>query len=85
MSQQQQFASHQSTSVRRDKIKEQKAEAERDLENQRKAGGSYAPLEPESFDTYQFARGVPAPHTNLLSTSMIATPPSIGGLSQSEA
>ncbi|EOA80907.1 uncharacterized protein SETTUDRAFT_100801 [Exserohilum turcica Et28A] len=43
----------------RDRIKEQREEAERELENIRRAGGSYAPPEPESIDTSQTLSGLP--------------------------
>lgn len=42
-----------------DKIKEQKEEAERELENQKRAGGSYVPPEPGSIDTDYTLSGLP--------------------------
>ncbi|USP79845.1 uncharacterized protein yc1106_07119 [Curvularia clavata] len=42
-----------------DKIKEQKEEAERELENRQKAGSSYAPPELGSIDTNQNLSGLP--------------------------
>ncbi|KAH6866785.1 hypothetical protein BKA58DRAFT_388623 [Alternaria rosae] len=43
----------------RDKVKEQKEEMERDVENQRQAGGAYAPPEPEKIDARQALSGLP--------------------------
>ncbi|RII10275.1 hypothetical protein CUC08_Gglean006265 [Alternaria sp. MG1] len=43
----------------RDKIKEQKEETERNAENQRRAGSSYASPEPENIDTSQSLSGLP--------------------------
>lgn len=42
-----------------DKIKEQKEEAERELENRQKAGSSYAPPDLGSIDTNQDLSGLP--------------------------
>ncbi|KAF1838700.1 hypothetical protein BDW02DRAFT_488596 [Decorospora gaudefroyi] len=43
----------------REKIKDQREETEREVENQRKAGSSYASPEPESIDTSQTLSGLP--------------------------
>ncbi|KAF1943651.1 hypothetical protein EJ02DRAFT_443170 [Clathrospora elynae] len=43
----------------RDKIKEQKEETGREVENQRRAGRSYASPEPEALDTSQTLSGLP--------------------------
>ncbi|CAN9100040.1 hypothetical protein CC77DRAFT_1060880 [Alternaria alternata] len=43
----------------RDKIKEQKEETERNAENQRRAGSSYASPEPENIDASQSLSGLP--------------------------
>ncbi|KAF1845947.1 uncharacterized protein K460DRAFT_282787 [Cucurbitaria berberidis CBS 394.84] len=43
----------------RDKVKEQKEEAEREEENRRRAGSSYASPEPETMDNNQTLSGLP--------------------------
>ncbi|OAL49219.1 hypothetical protein IQ07DRAFT_512719 [Pyrenochaeta sp. DS3sAY3a] len=43
----------------RDKVKEQKEDTEREVENQRRAGSSYATIEPETMDTSQNLSGLP--------------------------
>ncbi|KAA8623039.1 bZIP-1 domain containing protein [Pyrenophora tritici-repentis] len=43
----------------RDKIKEQKEDAEREAENQKRAAGSYVSPEPESFKPDQTLSGLP--------------------------
>lgn len=42
-----------------DKVKEQKEETEREVENQRRAGSSYATIEPDAMDTSQNLSGLP--------------------------
>lgn len=42
-----------------DKVKEQKEETEREVENQRRAGSSYASPEPENIDNNQTLSGLP--------------------------
>lgn len=42
-----------------DKIREQKEEAEREVENQKRAGGSYVPPEPANIETDHTLSGLP--------------------------
>ncbi|KAH8726326.1 hypothetical protein GQ44DRAFT_614094 [Phaeosphaeriaceae sp. PMI808] len=43
----------------RDKVKEQKEENEREVENQRRAGSAYASPEPDEIETSQILSGLP--------------------------